>query len=181
MFSKLTDFPNKKQKWPVCETTPLYMDALTKCLRGRRGNKRTISVHRERINSHLCIWQTWNIHPSCQEDVGQGQWVEQDVITGPLIGTASFVAYSTFCRRDWLQFRGVLTPVWDSHVQYLPRGCQEFQSLLPQPTNSRSEKWGVGELFFLFLCYTVPSPLSTTSVGCVYLAVRAACDSKLWQ
>lgn len=72
--------------------------------------ERTISLQGERINSRLCIWQTPNAHPYRQEDMGQGQWVEQDVITGPLIGAASFVAYSTFCRRDRLQFRGVLAP-----------------------------------------------------------------------
>lgn len=55
-----------------------------------------------------------------------------------------------------MQFRGVLAPVLDSHVQYLPRGCQEFQSLLPKQTSSHSGELGVGEVFFLFFfCLTL--------------------------
>lgn len=66
-----------------------------------------------------------------------------------------------------MQFRGVLAPVLDSHVQYLPRGCQEFQSLLPKQTSSHSGELGVGEVFFLFffLLDTVSSPLPPPQWG----------------
>lgn len=51
----------------------------------------------------------------------------------------------------------------DSHVQYLPQGCQEFQTLLPKSTSSPSENLGVGEIFFLFLCVLHCTSQSTTS------------------
>lgn len=70
---------------------------------------------------------------------------------GPFFVPASFLEYPTFCWSTELQLLEDLAPLLDLHVQNLPWGCQEFQSLLPKQTGSpgaQSRDWAGSKHFF---------------------------------